>query len=399
MDDILEMLSARAPDLAEQMLDQYKATIPSYASMPDETLRQVRTINERNLQAFVEVARDGGKASAGHLEWVRTSASQRAREGVALSALLSAYRAGAKLAWHEVVAFVEDADPGRLAAALEIAGSLMRWLDDVSTAVSQSYLEEFERISSDREAARRDFIDGAIAGGLSAEEIRARATALGLDPDAPAAIALLSFDHDDADGSRARMDLHLVRSRLRDLPIAGRWVEAVRGTQLVLLFQDDGDGAEAVAAELRTVLGELPHDVPVRAGVGRARDALTDIAGSYRDATLALAASRGASESNVALYGEVLLEELILRERGVSRRLARSILEPLDDLPDLKTTLVEYISHGPSLPAVAKRLFLHPNTVAYRLTRIKELTGRDPKTPAGISELFLALRASQLVGD
>ncbi|HEV2685905.1 MAG TPA: helix-turn-helix domain-containing protein, partial [Actinomycetota bacterium] len=99
-----------------------------------------------------------------------------------------------------------------------------------------------------------------------------------------------------------------------------------------------------------------------------------------------------------AVYGEVLIEELILRERAVARRLARTILEPLDQHPDLLATLVAYMAHGPSLPAVAKRLYLHPNTVAYRLARVKELTGRDPKSPAGVAELFLALRASQLVG-
>jgi DNA-binding PucR family transcriptional regulator len=92
------------------------------------------------------------------------------------------------------------------------------------------------------------------------------------------------------------------------------------------------------------------------------------------------------------------MEELILRERAVARRLARTILEPLDQHPDLLATLVAYMTHGPSLPAVAKRLYLHPNTVAYRLARVKELTGRDPKSPAGVAELFLALRASQLVG-
>src|SRR5207245_10128092 len=148
-----------------------------------------------------------------------------------------------------------------------------------------------------------------------------------------------------------------------------------------------GRAADARAAQRGACIerGAGTLDSGLRGGVGRARDSVTELSGSYREAAIALAAARAGSSVPLAVYGEVLIEELILRERAVARRLARTILEPLDHHPDLLATLVAYMEHGPSLPAVAKRLYLHPNTVAYRLARVKELTGRDPKSPAAVA--------------
>jgi hypothetical protein len=396
---ILDDLESRAERMADEMLERYLGTIPSYRSLSDETLRQVRAVNLRNLHGFISALRRGRGPSEADLQAITDSASKRAREGVPLSALLAAYRVGAQLAWGEARSLIGD-DPERLRIGLDLATAVMGWVDEVSGAVAQSYLEEFERLSSDREASRRDFLDGAISGALTPDEVRARAEALGLDPDVPFAVAIVALADAPDDDAIRRGAQHRLRSTLQELPNADRSLVVARGAELVIVFPAGEGGTEAMAAQLRPYAqGALePGDVGARAGVGRPRESLAEMAGSYREASIALAAARAGSRS-VAIYGEVLVEELLLRERGVSRRLAQTVLAPLDAHPDLKATLIEFLTYGPSLPAVAKRLFLHPNTVAYRLARVRELTGRDPKTPQGVAELYLALRAAQLVGD
>jgi sugar diacid utilization regulator len=402
LDAILDELGDRVEAMSDRMLARYQASIPSYRSMPEQTLQQVRQINVTNLTGFIEAMREHRGPGEAELSLIRDSAIKRVREGIPLSALLAAYRLGAQLAWAEAREIAGRGDPERLSAALDLATAVMAWVDEVSGAVAQSYLEEYERISTDREASRRDFIDALVGGELTGDEIRARADALGLDPDAPAGVAIIAIDPGDAGEVRAAQ--HQVRGMLDEIRSA-RGVPALRGNEIVMLYHrhpdaSSNDTAEALAAELRPILGRARAgtNASLHAGVGKLREPLTDLAGSYREASIALTAARAGSSAPVALYGEVVVEELILRERGVSRRLAQ-ILDPLSDHPDLMTTLREYIEHGPALPTVARRLFLHPNTVAYRLSRIRELTGRDPKTPAGISELYLALRATQLVGD
>ena len=56
---LLDELEGRADDLAERMLERYLAAIPTYRSMPDETLRQVREVNKRNIRGFIRAMRRG----------------------------------------------------------------------------------------------------------------------------------------------------------------------------------------------------------------------------------------------------------------------------------------------------------------------------------------------------
>jgi len=396
--EILDDLERITDDLAERMLKQYLESIPSYRALPDVTLDQIRDVNRGNVRGFIRAMRAGRGPSSEELTMIRESASRRAREGVPLSALLAAYRTGAQIAWAEARVIIGD-DHQRLAAGLDFATAVMSWIDEASGAAAQAYLSEYERLTSDRETSRRDFLDGVLGGELTTEEILARGEALGLDIAVPYGVAIIAFAQHGADETLLRNGQHRLRAMAAELPNADRSLVVARGDELVLIFPAEGE-ADSMAPHLVSFIERASGVIGtgLSAGLGRARESITELSGSYREASIALAAARAGSSSPLAVYGEVLIEELILRERAVARRLARTILEPLDPHPDLLATLVSYMEHGPSLPAVAKRLYLHPNTVAYRLARVKELTGRDPKSPAGVAELFLALRASQLVG-
>ncbi len=396
--EILDDLERITDDLAERMLKQYLESIPSYRALPDVTLDQIREVNRANVRGFIRSMRAGRGPSSEELTMIRESASRRAREGVPLSALLAAYRTGAQIAWAEARVIIGD-DHQRLAAGLDFATAVMNWIDEASGAAAQAYLSEYERLASDRETSRRDFLDGVLGGELTTEEILARGEALGLEVAVPYGVAIAAFAQHGADETLLRNGQHRLRAMAAELPNADRSLVVTRGDEVVLIFPAEGE-VDGMAAHLTSFIERAGGVIgaELSAGLGRPRESITELSGSYREAAIALAAARAGSSAPLAVYGEVLIEELILRERAVARRLARTILEPLDQHPDLLATLVSYMAHGPSLPAVAKRLYLHPNTVAYRLARVKELTGRDPKSPAGVAELFLALRASQLVG-
>ena len=58
-------------------------------------------------------------------------------------------------------------------------------------------------------------------------------------------------------------------------------------------------------------------------------------------------------------------------------------MRPLADAgPALTETLDAYLDSGGAIEACARKLFVHPNTVRYRLKRIADFTGRDPTTAA-----------------
>ncbi len=59
--------------------------------------------------------------------------------------------------------------------------------------------------------------------------------------------------------------------------------------------------------------------------------------------------------------------------------------------PELRETLQAYFIHGLSISETARALFIHRNTLLYRLDRVTELTGQNPREFAAAVQLYLAI--------
>ena len=84
------------------------------------------------------------------------------------------------------------------------------------------------------------------------------------------------------------------------------------------------------------------------------------------------------------------------------RQLVTRTLGPIEEYDEQhKTQLVEslatFFRHRRRLTEAASELYVHKHTLAYRLRRIEELTGRDLSTMEDASELWLALKALPIV--
>jgi DNA-binding PucR family transcriptional regulator len=90
---------------------------------------------------------------------------------------------------------------------------------------------------------------------------------------------------------------------------------------------------------------------------------------------------------------DLLVEQLLLGNERVAdalRRRVGDILLTRDGSGVLVGTLRTYLATG-SIPETARREVVHVNTVAYRLGRVRELTGLDPRVPADSALLVLGL--------
>ena len=77
--------------------------------------------------------------------------------------------------------------------------------------------------------------------------------------------------------------------------------------------------------------------------------------------------------------------------------LETEVMRPLGDAgPALTETLDAYLDSGGAIEACARKLFVHPNTVRYRLKRIADFTGRDPTTPRDAYVLRVASTVGRL---
>jgi DNA-binding PucR family transcriptional regulator len=92
-----------------------------------------------------------------------------------------------------------------------------------------------------------------------------------------------------------------------------------------------------------------------------------------------------------------LAELILLQDRELAGLLARTCLAPLDDLPAgerdrLTETLAAWLAHQRHTPAIAQELHVHPQTVRYRIAKLRQLLGEAMATGEGRFELELALR-------
>ena len=96
---------------------------------------------------------------------------------------------------------------------------------------------------------------------------------------------------------------------------------------------------------------------------------------------------------------EPLLHELLLANvpTPVLRSSRERLLGPLRDYDtrhnaELLPTLTSFLDCDGSWSACASRMYVHVNTVRYRINRIEALTGRDLSALADRVDFFLALR-------
>ena len=141
----------------------------------------------------------------------------------------------------------------------------------------------------------------------------------------------------------------------------------------------------------------------VVAGVGRAAPAPEELARSYREARTALRAAHAGGEP-VQFFAD--LGVLRLLHNQPTEELARFVddyLGPLlayDRRHDAKLveTLAAFFQHGGNMKRMARALFTHYNTVAYRLQRIRQISGLDLKNPDHLLNAQVALQALRLLG-
>jgi DNA-binding PucR family transcriptional regulator len=91
----------------------------------------------------------------------------------------------------------------------------------------------------------------------------------------------------------------------------------------------------------------------------------------------------------------------MIRSTPHADRILDSTLRPLVEYDEAKQaelvpTLRAYLASGFNLTRSAEVLHVHPNTVVYRLRRIRELSGRDPQRPDDLLLLFLGLKLVEL---
>src|SRR5207237_1210295 len=103
-----------------------------------------------------------------------------------------------------------------------------------------------------------------------------------------------------------------------------------------------------------------------------------ELAGSYRAAGRVLAAAESFGFAGVHDLTSAGLHAAVIENPDLGDALALELVEPVAVLPgggELLASVREWLCCGMRVEAAAERLFVHPNTVRYRLRRYEEVTG------------------------
>ncbi|TDF94502.1 CdaR family transcriptional regulator [Paenibacillus piri] len=147
---------------------------------------------------------------------------------------------------------------------------------------------------------------------------------------------------------------------------------------------------EDKAARLRVRMAEmLEHArVPYRMGYSLPAQDLSDIPAAFREAGYALLF--GGREVGMTAYAGLEPRAIVFQSESLcKRRFAERLLGGLPE--QLVETLQAYLDCGMSIHEAAQSLYVHRNTMIYRLKRIKELTGSDPQVFRDAASLQMAL--------
>ena len=154
-----------------------------------------------------------------------------------------------------------------------------------------------------------------------------------------------------------------------------------------------------VDGDLVGFLRERPAGEPLGVvGVGPPRR-LDRLAESFRLATRALVTADAFGLKGTYDVAQLGLRPAVVADDDVGDALCRRYLDPLEatrSAGELTATLRAYFECGLHVERAALQLFVHPNTMRYRLGRFEELTGASLRDPVSAFEVWWALERASL---
>lgn len=267
--------------------------------------------------------------------------------------------------------------------------AILNYSREVAFAAAEVYARAAETRGA-WDARLEAMVVDAIVRGEADETVLSRASALGWASTQSVCVAV---------GSAPSADNPLLGEVLRHrLQNEVDVLTGVQGDRLVVVL---GGGllAEPTRA-LQVVDRVLDLFGPGPVVVGPSVEHLVDAVGSVRAALSGLRAAVAWPEAPRPVNADDLLPERALAGDGHARRaLARDIYQHLEDSGGgLLDTLVCFLDQGSAVEGASRLLFVHPNTVRYRLRRVHEITGFNPSDARDAYALRMALTLGRLLG-
>lgn len=356
--EVLSDLLADMPTLSRGIVREIRARVPEYDRVPlGDHADHVQEQQERIVRALIA----GRGLDQEDLRRAAALGRLRATQGMSVEGVISAYHVGNRELWRLID---ERADKGREFLP-ELAGTMWESIHETATEIAAAHSSVARARHTQDLTMRHRFVEllGREEDEAETLEIAAR---LGFDVHGPFLAACISA------GERPDGVAQTIHEELEYLD--GTSFAIQQGAVLLVLAQGPD---EAALTDLVGLVAPVP-----RAGVGLRRVGLGGARDSMRDAAEALAATTAADP--VASYAVDWWRACVAAQLDRLAPVLDEAREVAVGNPHLVEAVRAFADGGFSVAAAAKRLHVHPNSVAYRLDRWDQLTGWNPREFTGL---------------
>jgi hypothetical protein len=381
LSELIPALIADLPHLLDEVADALKDLEPAYGEFLVVGRDEVLPAAEFAVSHLVAEAAaclddaavrvDGGNDVAWAL--FEELGRDQWRRDQPVRVLLSAYQLGGRVGWRRIaaVAVANDLPPAALVA---LAEAVFRLVDELSAATISGFVEEQAQSATERERLRDVLAERLLSDRADSALVAQAARAAGWTLPGEAAVVLLRPEDEPGREILGRMAPSALLLRHTALPGA-------------ILPDPDGPGRrQRLRVQLHGTSAIVGPTVP-----------LSRLPESARVAEVAAETLERPTPASGPLFADEHLDALIVhRDRRLLEALREDQLRPLAAAPPgsraaLQQTLRSWLVHMGNRRAVSEELGVHPQTVRYRLGRVRELFGPALDDPVVRLRLLLAL--------
>lgn len=375
-----DQLARKTGDLATAAISRMEQELPWYSALRAEDRSWVNLVAQRGIAAFVEWF-----AHPGERPQVTTGVFGNAPKELTRSITLEQTVELVRLTISIVESHVEELKTLNDDSAAAIERAILIYSREIAFAIAVVYAKAAEERGSWDARLEALIVDGLLRSEPDASAL-SRISALGWRGQTPI-VVVVGEAGPDGDEAYASATTSALRKSAKKQNID--LIAAVAGDRLIAILGGVNDPLATVTS-LKSAFGEGPIVI------GDSVDSLTQV---HESAQTALAAFQviGAwpSAPRPVQADDLLAERALTGETRAKRRLIEKVYEPLSSSPELLATAEALANHS-GIESASRALYVHSNTVRYRVRRIAELTGYSPTEPREALVLNIAIRLGTL---
>lgn len=242
--------------------------------------------------------------------------------------------------------------------------------------------------------------------GETEENIMLRGRLLGIDIHTDRVVMVLGIVNGKEDEKNFGIDVadqelydKVIKEIKRCLGQAPRHLVAQIGTRIVVFYQSSDIREALAAAKMMIENVKKQYDCQLYCGIGTEGANRIEIRRSYKEADIACNLALRLKNRNIKVYSDVDIELLL---QSISRHERDMFLKkifkdcPEDDIFRWVQMLRCYSENNGSITKTAEDCYIHKNTLQYRLAKLKEVTGYDPRNIKESIPLYIAMMIYEL---